>query len=92
MFQPQLVERLIIMNGVHPVPFQRALATGGAQTSASQYIHFLRSDDAEEKLAADGFAKLLSLFSAHMDMSWLAGETRVAYLREWARDGRLRGC
>ena len=91
MFHPGLVERLIIMNGVHPVPFQRALAAGGAQTAASQYIHVLRAEGAEARFAADGFAKLLSLFAANMDLSWLSGDTRAAYLTEWARDGRLRG-
>ena len=38
MFRPELVSGLIIINGVHPVPFQRELAAGGAQTEASQYI------------------------------------------------------
>ncbi|MGC1506483.1 MAG: alpha/beta fold hydrolase, partial [Sulfitobacter sp.] len=47
MFRPELVEKLIIMNGVHPVPFQRALAKGGAQAEASQYIHYLRSEGSE---------------------------------------------
>ncbi|WP_370400994.1 alpha/beta fold hydrolase [Sulfitobacter sp. JB4-11] len=91
MFHPALVDRLIIMNGVHPVPFQRALAAGGAQTAASQYIHVLRAEGSEARFAADGYAKLLSLFSANMDLSWLSGATRAAYLTEWAREGRLRG-
>ena len=91
MFQPDLVERLIIMNGVHPVPFQRALAAGGPQSAASQYINVLRAEGSEDRFAANGFAKLLSLFSANMDLGWLSGETRAAYLAEWARPGRLRG-
>ena len=80
MFHPHLVSRLIIMNGVHPAPFQRALATGGAQTAASQYIPWLRGDGAEDILAADDFAKLQALFAAHMDMSWLAGDRLAAAL------------
>lgn len=91
MFRPDLVQRLIIANGVHPVPFQTAMAAGGAQSEASQYINFLRSDQAEEVLGADDCAKLLSLFSANMDMGWLQGDTRAAYLTEWQRPGRLRG-
>lgn len=91
MFRPDLVDKLIIMNGVHPVPFQRAMAAGGAQTEASQYIHYLRREGSEERLAEDGYAKLLSMFSANMDMDWLSGETRAAYVAEWARAGRLRG-
>ena len=91
MFHPHLVSRLIIMNGVHPAPFQRALATGGAQTAASQYIPWLRGDGAEDILAADDFAKLQALFAAHMDMSWLAGDRLAAYTAEWARPGRMTG-
>lgn len=91
MFRPELVDRLIIMNGVHPVPFQRAMAAGGAQTRASQYIHFLRAEGAEDRLAADGFARLLSLFSAYMDMSWLQGEVLEDYKRAWSGTGVLRG-
>ncbi|MEM8755933.1 MAG: alpha/beta fold hydrolase, partial [Pseudomonadota bacterium] len=37
--RPDLMERLVIMNGAHPIPFQRALAAGGAQSAASQYFH-----------------------------------------------------
>ncbi len=91
MFRPELVTQLIIMNGVHPVPFQRALAKGGAQTAASQYIHFLRAEGSEDILARDDFAKLTSLFSANMDHGWSDAETMAAYRREWGRPGRMRG-
>ena len=90
MFRPDLVARLIIMNGVHPVPFQRAMASGGAQTQASQYIHYLRAEGSEDKLAEDSYAKLMALFSANMDLGWLTDDQRVDYLREWARPGRLK--
>lgn len=89
--RPDLVSRLIIMNGVHPVPFQRALAAGGAQAEASQYIHYLRAEGSEQKLARDGFAKLLAMFSANMDTGWLSGATRDAYVAAWSGPGRLRG-
>lgn len=90
MRRPDLVDRLIIANGVHPVPFQRALVAGGAQTSASQYIEWLRAEGSEDILAADNCAKLRALFAAHMDMAWLSGETLDAYLAEWLRPGRLK--
>jgi pimeloyl-ACP methyl ester carboxylesterase len=89
--RPDLVTRLIIMNGVHPVPFQRSLAKGGAQCAASQYIHFLRAEGSEEKLAKDDFAKLTTLFSANMDHGWSDAGTMAAYRREWGRPGRMRG-
>jgi pimeloyl-ACP methyl ester carboxylesterase len=90
MSRPDLVDKLIIMNGVHPVPFQRAMAAGGAQTEASQYIHYLRPEGSEEKLAEDGFAKLMALFSAKMDLGWLTEELREEYLTEWSRPGKLK--
>ena len=90
MRKPDLVARLIIANGVHPVPFKRALAAGGAQSQASQYIDWLRADGSEEALAKDNYAKLRALFAAHMDMSWLSGDTLEAYVAEWSRPGRLK--
>ena len=90
MFRPALVDRLIIANGVHPVPFQRAMAAGGAQSEASQYISFLRSEGSEDRLSADGFAKMKQLFMAKMDNGWLTDEKRAEYLAEWARPGRLK--
>lgn len=90
MFHPDLVSRLVIANGVHPVPFQRALVAGGAQTAASQYITWLRQPGSEDALAANDFDKLLGLFSADMDLSWLSGERLKAYKLEWSRPGRLR--
>lgn len=91
MLRPDLVSRLIIMNGVHPITFQRALAAGGAQTNASQYIHYLRAEGSEERLAQDNYAKLFSLFSANMDHAWADAATQERYRTEWARPGRLRG-
>ena len=88
--RPDLVERLFIANGVHPVPFQKALAAGGAQSAASQYIDWLRADGSEDILAEDNCAKLRTLFSAHMDMGWLSGQTLDDYLIEWSRPGRLK--
>ncbi len=90
MFKPELVDRLIIANGVHPVPFQRAMAAGGAQSEASQYINYLRRSDSHEELAADGFAKMSRLFMAKMDNGWLTETRKQEYLTEWARPGRLK--
>ncbi len=90
MFFPDLVSRLIIANGVHPVPFQRAMAAGGAQSEASQYINALRREGSEDYLAKDDFGKLLQLFSANMDLSWLTGDRLAYYKREWGREGRMK--
>lgn len=90
MFFPDLVSRLIIANGVHPAPFQRAMATGGAQSEASQYINALRREGSEGYLSKDNFGKLLALFSADMDLSWLTADKLDDYRLEWARSGRMK--
>ena len=91
MFKPEWVTNLIVINGVHPAPFQREMARGEAQSAASQYILWLREDGSEDRLVADDFAKLLALFSAKMDLSWLTGARLEEYKSEWARPGRMRG-
>ena len=90
MFKPDLVQSLIIANGVHPVPFQRAMAAGGAQSEASAYIGYLRRANSHEELAANNFEKMLSFFSARMTTPWLTGDRAQDYITEWARDGRLK--
>ncbi|TMM50887.1 alpha/beta fold hydrolase [Sulfitobacter sabulilitoris] len=89
MFRPELVDRLIIVNGVHPVPFQRAMAAGGAQSEASQYINALRAPGSEDRLAADDFSRMMKLFSAKMGLDWLAGERAQAYREAWGDAKRL---
>ncbi|MGI9368686.1 MAG: alpha/beta fold hydrolase [Ruegeria sp.] len=89
MFRPELVRHLIIANGVHPVPFQRAMASGGPQSSASQYINQLRDPDATTLFAADNFARLERFFRYGMGADWLSDDRMEQYRREWARPGRL---
>lgn len=91
MARPDLVEKLVVLNGVHPGPFQKALAAGGAQTAASQYMSYLQREGSEALLAANGYEKLLSLFAENMDMSWMTPERREVYINEWSKPGRLRG-
>jgi len=90
MSHPDLVSRLIVANGVHPVPFQRELAAGGAQAEASQYINALRREGSQDALAADDFAMMMRMFSADMNNDWLTGDRLGEYKREWARPGRLK--
>lgn len=91
MFRPDLVSKLVILNGVHPVPFQRALAAGGEQSEASQYILWLRREGSDTKLAENDFAMMDKLFAARMRLSWMDDARLAAYKTEWGRPGRLRG-
>ena len=88
---PERLQNLIIANGVHPIPFQRALASGGAQSEASQYIKWLRAEGSEEKLAANDHARMMGIFSKHMDMSWMTPEKLTAYQTAWGDAAQVRG-
>ena len=88
---PDLFKNLIIANGVHPIPFQRALAAGGAQSEASHYINWLRSEGSEGKLATSNHARMMDIFSKHMDMSWMTAEKRAAYQAAWGDAAQIRG-
>ncbi len=87
---PALVDRLIIANGVHPVPFQAALAKGGAQAAASQYIEWLRQPGSEDRLAENAFDKMATLFGATMDMAWLDEARQAKYLEAWSQPGAMK--
>ena len=85
---PERVERLVVLNGIHPVAFQRALAEGGAQAEASRYIEWLRREGSEEPLAADGHARLWRMFG---DLPGALGPgRRAAYEAAWGGAGGLR--
>ncbi|GHF66017.1 alpha/beta fold hydrolase [Seohaeicola zhoushanensis] len=89
MFRPDLVARLVIANGVHPAPFQKALIEDPAQREASQYIRFLRRTDSQDILAEDDFDRMFRFFSSKMNLGWMTPERLAEYKAEWARDGRL---
>jgi pimeloyl-ACP methyl ester carboxylesterase len=79
----------VILNGVHPLPFQKALLESEAQQDASLYMHFLRSPEAEAALSADGYARLFGMLTRFGEPSWLTAERRAAYLAAWSQPGAL---
>lgn len=86
---PDRVERLAIINGVHPVLFQRALLTDPDQAAASQYIHFLRDAKAEQRLSENDFKRLEGFLTKFGNAEWLTPEKRAAYRAAWAVPGAL---
>lgn len=87
---PELVDRLIIANGVHPIPFQRELAKGGAQSKASQYIDRLRGEHSQDYLAQNNFERVAGMLTGGTNNSWMSDERLAEYKTEWARGGRLK--
>jgi len=86
---PKRLTHLIIANGVHPVPFQRAILDDEAQRRASQYINQLRMPGAANWLAVDGFEPLFELLSEFSNTDWMPRAQRSAYREAWERDGAL---
>ncbi len=91
MMRPDLLEALIIVNGVHPGAFQHALLQDPAQGKASQYMHKLCASGAEERFSADEFALLFKMFAAFSDMSWMTDADREGYLQAWSQPGAVTG-
>lgn len=88
---PTRIARLVVINGVHPGPFQRALIEDEAQRAASAYMHYLRDPRAEERLSANNFEKLMGMLTRFGEQAWLTPERRAAYLEAWSAPGALTG-
>jgi epoxide hydrolase 4 len=91
MAAPARIARLVIVNGVHPSPFQRALLEDDAQRQASSYLHYLRDPRAEERLSANDFEKLMGMLVRFGPQPWLTPEKRAGYLEAWSPKGALTG-
>ncbi len=88
--RPQRVERLLIINATHPVPFAEGLARDPAQQAASQYMNWLRAPGSEQALAADGFRVAEKLMLGMGDSpGWFDADVRARYHACWSRG--LRG-
>ena len=86
----QRLATLTVANGVHPLPFQRAIIQDPEQREASQYIRFLRRDDAAALLSADNFRRLLRFVTEGFGGgAWLTDAKRAGYLAAWSEPGAL---
>lgn len=88
--RPDVLNKLMILNAPHPVPFARALAHDRAQQQASQYMLALRAPQAESRLLADNCAALLRFFRSPHDQ-WLTAELADKYRAMWTIPGSLTG-
>jgi pimeloyl-ACP methyl ester carboxylesterase len=88
---PECIERLVIINSPHPVPFARELKRNPAQQTASDYMRLLRSDKAERVLAEDDFRRLAGLFREWGRGGGSAADaaTIETYKEAWRRPGAL---
>ncbi len=89
---PERLASLTVLNGVHPVPFQRALIEDPEQRAASQYIRFLRRDDAAALFLENDCKRTLAVLSGGFGGgAWLTPEKRAGYLKAWTEPGAMEG-
>ena len=86
---PDRLTHLIVANGAHPVPFQRAILDDQAQRQASQYINLFRQPDAEARLVANDFAGMFDMLAAFSDTGWMRKAQHSAYIEAWSRPGAM---
>ena len=86
------LEKLIIINGVHPVTFTRELRNNPEQQKASQYILVYRTPEAEDILSRNNYAILVSsLLEDGLKQGYFTEEDRKAYIEAWSQPGALSG-
>ncbi len=89
---PEYLEKLIIINAVHPVIFMRELRDNPAQQKASQYILVYRTPKAEEILSRNNYALPASnLLEDGLKQGYFTEEDRKAYIEAWSQPGALTG-
>ena len=89
---PEYLEKLIIINAVHPAIFMRELRDNPAQQRASQYILVYRTAEAENILARDNYAILVdNLLEDGIKQGYFTDEDKQAYIEAWSEPGALTG-
>jgi pimeloyl-ACP methyl ester carboxylesterase len=89
--RPELIDRLIIINAVHPGAFQREMANNPAQGAASQYIHEFRAEGSEARYAANNYALVWRSLSKTAEAGHLTAADRAAFVKAWSEPGALTG-
>lgn len=84
---PQSIRRLAIINSPHPGTFLRELQRSAQQQAASAYMNFLVRPYAEDKLAANDYARLWPFFTNTVqgagNAPWLTDTMRDRYRAVW---------
>jgi pimeloyl-ACP methyl ester carboxylesterase len=86
---PPGMRGLAIVNGVHPVCFQRAIVEDEGQRLASQYMRVLKRPDSAVLMSEDGFRRTFGMFDKFSATPWLTQAEREGYVRAWSRPGRM---
>lgn len=85
--RPQSIERLVVLNSPHPIPFARDLVGSAHQQQASAYMNWLRKPGSETALAKNDYALVegLLLSMQRADAPWYTPERARRYREVWRR-------
>ena len=89
--QPELMQRLVILNSPHPGIFLRELQHNPEQQAASAYMNFLVRPDSAELLAEDNFKRLWPFLMTPQRPAWLSDAVMAQYESVWSL-GLNEGC
>lgn len=87
---PHRLTHLIVVNGVHPVCYQRAILFDLEQRRASQYINTLRRPSAAERLSEGGYRRTMRMLSEFSRTDWMTVAKKREYLDAWSQPGAMR--
>jgi pimeloyl-ACP methyl ester carboxylesterase len=90
---PEVIERLIIVNMAHPSTFLRELTNNPAQQKASQYTLMFQTPKAEALLSANNYAALYQVVmgEGRFEAGVFDEADRKAYLEAWSQPGAITG-
>jgi pimeloyl-ACP methyl ester carboxylesterase len=85
--RPQRIERLVVLNSPHPIPFARDLASDPAQQAASAYMNWLRAPGSEQGLVKNDFRTLEDFFllMQRPERPWYTPQRAARYREVWAK-------
>lgn len=89
--RPAMVQRLVILNAVHPWTFARELCHNPAQARASDYMNLFRQPDAAATLLRCDCAWLRSMLAdaGGAVPGWFDTATAQRYLTAWTQPGAI---
>ena len=92
MRHPEYLEKLVIINAVHPTIFMRELRDNPVQQRASQYILTYRTPGAEGILSRNDYALLAgNLLADGLAQGYFTERDKKAYIEAWSQPGALTG-
>jgi len=86
---PDFINKLIVVNGAHPICLQEALIDDKLQAEASQYFQTLREDDAGIKTAANDFNFFFEIISGKTNPNWVTEKVKQRFREAWGGAERL---